>query len=68
MQTAYSFLKEHPQVISEKVGMFGISLGSTVTIFLMAESTVVKASNSSHNSMVLCEILYKCNHILYDLF
>lgn len=57
MQTAFSFLREHPQVISDKVGMFGISLGTTVTIFLMAESTVVKASNSPHDAVVLCGIL-----------
>lgn len=48
-QTAFSFLKDHPQVISDKVGMFGLSVGSVVTIFLMAESAVVKASNSAHN-------------------
>lgn len=48
-QTAFSFLKDHPQVISDKVGMFGFSSGSVVTIFLMAESAVVKASNSAHN-------------------
>lgn len=58
LQTAYSFLKEHPRVISDKVGMLGISLGALVTIFLMAESAVVKASNHSHKykSMVLCWI------------
>lgn len=48
-QTAFSFLKGHPQVISDKVGMFGFSSGSVVTIFLMAESAVVKVSNSAHN-------------------
>ncbi|XP_075886496.1 acyl-coenzyme A thioesterase 1-like [Nelusetta ayraudi] len=53
-ETAFSFLKDHPQVISDKVGMFGFSSGSVVTIFLMAESAVVKASNMSCSIRIIC--------------
>lgn len=42
-QTAFNILKEHPRVISDRVGLFGLSLGSIVSFLLAAESTVVKA-------------------------
>ncbi|XP_045916042.1 peroxisomal succinyl-coenzyme A thioesterase-like [Micropterus dolomieu] len=41
-ETGFGFLKDHPQVIPDKVGIFGLSLGSTVTMYLAAESTVIK--------------------------
>lgn len=43
-QTAFNILKDHPQVNPDKIGLFGLSLGSIVAIYLTAESTVVKAS------------------------
>lgn len=42
-QTAFNIIKEHPQVISDRVGLFGLSLGSIVSFSLAAESVVVKA-------------------------
>ncbi|KAM9334895.1 peroxisomal succinyl-coenzyme A thioesterase-like [Symphorus nematophorus] len=41
-ETAFNILKDHPQVIPDKVGIFGLSLGSLVAVCLAAESTVVK--------------------------
>ncbi|XP_044041242.1 peroxisomal succinyl-coenzyme A thioesterase-like isoform X2 [Siniperca chuatsi] len=41
-ETAFSIVKDHPQVIPDKVGIFGLSLGSIVTIYLAAESTIIK--------------------------
>ncbi|XP_038595246.1 peroxisomal succinyl-coenzyme A thioesterase-like [Micropterus salmoides] len=41
-ETAFCILKDHPQVIPEKIGLLGLSLGSTVTMYLAAESTVIK--------------------------
>lgn len=44
-QTAYNILKTHPEVNPDKIGLFGLSLGSIVSIQVAAESTVIKASN-----------------------
>uniref|UniRef100_UPI0037E82A61 peroxisomal succinyl-coenzyme A thioesterase-like n=1 Tax=Semicossyphus pulcher TaxID=241346 RepID=UPI0037E82A61 len=41
-ETAFNILKDHPQVIPDKVGIFGLSLGSIVSIYLTAESTIIK--------------------------
>ncbi|XP_030295411.1 peroxisomal succinyl-coenzyme A thioesterase-like isoform X1 [Sparus aurata] len=41
-ETAFNIIKEHPQVIPDRVGMFGLSLGSLVTMHVAAESTIVK--------------------------
>ncbi|XP_070785453.1 peroxisomal succinyl-coenzyme A thioesterase-like [Enoplosus armatus] len=41
-EAAFNTVKDHPQVIPDKVGIFGLSLGSTVTFCLAAESNVVK--------------------------
>ncbi|XP_045928626.1 bile acid-CoA:amino acid N-acyltransferase-like [Micropterus dolomieu] len=41
-ETGFGILKDHPQVIPDKVGIFGLSLGSIVTMYLAAESTVIK--------------------------
>ncbi|XP_070848319.1 peroxisomal succinyl-coenzyme A thioesterase-like isoform X1 [Chaetodon trifascialis] len=42
IEAAFSILKDHPQVIPERVGIFGLSLGSILTIFFTAESAVIK--------------------------
>lgn len=42
-QTAFNIIKEHPRVIPDRIGLFGLSLGSIVSFSLAAESTVVKA-------------------------
>lgn len=44
-QTAFNIIQEHPQVIPDRVGIFGLSLGSLVTMHIAAESSVVKASD-----------------------
>lgn len=41
-EKAFNIVKDHPQVIPDKVGIFGLSLGSIVTILLAAESSVIK--------------------------
>ncbi|KAM7378514.1 hypothetical protein PAMA_013424 [Pampus argenteus] len=41
-EAAFNIVKDHPLVIRDKVGMFGLSLGSIVTMYLAAESTVIK--------------------------
>nr|XP_033470136.1 peroxisomal succinyl-coenzyme A thioesterase-like [Epinephelus lanceolatus] len=41
-ETALAIIRDHPQVMSDRVGIFGLSLGSTVTIYLAAESRVFK--------------------------
>ncbi|KAM9328191.1 peroxisomal succinyl-coenzyme A thioesterase-like isoform 2-T2 [Pholidichthys leucotaenia] len=41
-ETAFSIVKEHPQVMADRVGIFGLSLGSVVAFLLAAESTIVK--------------------------
>lgn len=43
-QTAFSFLQEHPQVVPDRVGLFGLSLGCIITLYLAAESSVVKVT------------------------
>lgn len=42
-QTAFNIIKGHPRVIPDRIGLFGLSLGSIVTFSLAAGSTVVKA-------------------------
>ncbi|KAI3366612.1 hypothetical protein L3Q82_009292, partial [Scortum barcoo] len=41
--TAFNIIQDHPQVIRDRVGVFGLSLGSILTINLAARSTIVKA-------------------------
>ncbi|XP_054480381.1 peroxisomal succinyl-coenzyme A thioesterase-like isoform X1 [Anoplopoma fimbria] len=41
-ETAFNIVSEHPQVIPDRVGIFGLSLGSIVTINLTAESSVIE--------------------------
>ncbi|XP_041819702.1 bile acid-CoA:amino acid N-acyltransferase-like [Chelmon rostratus] len=41
-ETAFNILRDHPQVIPDRIGIFGLSLGSILTIFFAAESTVIK--------------------------
>lgn len=52
-QTAFNILKDHPQVNPDKIGLFGLCLGSIATINLAAESTIVKASDK-------CTISWSC--------
>uniref|UniRef100_A0A3B5A864 BAAT/Acyl-CoA thioester hydrolase C-terminal domain-containing protein n=1 Tax=Stegastes partitus TaxID=144197 RepID=A0A3B5A864_9TELE len=41
-ETAFNIIKDHPQVIEDRVGVFGISLGSLLALYLATKSTVVK--------------------------
>ncbi|XP_068442627.1 peroxisomal succinyl-coenzyme A thioesterase-like isoform X3 [Clinocottus analis] len=41
-ETAFNIVSEHPQVIPDRVGIFGLSLGAIVTQYLASESSVIK--------------------------
>ncbi|XP_033846215.1 peroxisomal succinyl-coenzyme A thioesterase-like [Periophthalmus magnuspinnatus] len=41
-ETAFNIVKDHPRVIPNKVGIFGLSFGATVAFYLASESNVVK--------------------------
>ncbi|KAI3366606.1 hypothetical protein L3Q82_009293, partial [Scortum barcoo] len=42
-ETAFNMIKDHPRVSPDRVGIFGLSLGSIVSMYLLAYSTVIKA-------------------------
>ncbi|XP_060886411.1 bile acid-CoA:amino acid N-acyltransferase-like [Labrus mixtus] len=41
-ETGFNIIKDHPQVIPDKVGILGLSLGVVLTLTLAAESTNIK--------------------------
>ncbi|XP_047194600.1 peroxisomal succinyl-coenzyme A thioesterase isoform X1 [Hippoglossus stenolepis] len=41
-EKAFNIVRDHPQVMPDRVGLFGLSLGSSVTMLLAAESQVVQ--------------------------
>ncbi|XP_056281193.1 peroxisomal succinyl-coenzyme A thioesterase-like isoform X2 [Pseudoliparis swirei] len=41
-ETAFNIVSGHPQVIPDRVGIFGLSLGSLMAIYLAAESSVIE--------------------------
>ncbi|XP_061839565.1 peroxisomal succinyl-coenzyme A thioesterase-like [Nerophis lumbriciformis] len=41
-EKAFEMVRQHPAVIPDKVGILGLSLGTTVAMYLASESTVVK--------------------------
>nr|XP_020512032.1 bile acid-CoA:amino acid N-acyltransferase-like [Labrus bergylta] len=41
-ETAFNIIKDHPQVIPDKVGILGLSLGTILAFYLAAESTKIK--------------------------
>nr|XP_020512027.1 acyl-coenzyme A thioesterase 4-like [Labrus bergylta]XP_020512028.1 acyl-coenzyme A thioesterase 4-like [Labrus bergylta]XP_029137583.1 acyl-coenzyme A thioesterase 4-like [Labrus bergylta]XP_029137584.1 acyl-coenzyme A thioesterase 4-like [Labrus bergylta] len=41
-ETAFNIIKDHPQVIPDKVGILGLSLGTMLAFNLVAESTKIK--------------------------
>lgn len=51
-------------MISDKIGLLSLSLGSIITIFLLAESAVVKASNKCTKPPKYSCIL--CSHARVD--
>ncbi|XP_030576504.1 acyl-coenzyme A thioesterase 1-like isoform X2 [Archocentrus centrarchus] len=52
-ETAFNIIKDHPQVIPDRVGILGLSLGSLVALSLVAYSTVIKPR---------CVVCISCNH------
>eukprot|EP00064_Thunnus_orientalis_P019214 superscaffoldBa00004707_g19329 len=49
-EAAFNIVKDHPQVIPDRVGIFGISLGATFTMYLAAESTIIKVAQMMHTA------------------
>jgi len=43
-QTAFEIIQDHPQVISDRVGILGLSFGTMVTLMVATSSKVVKVS------------------------
>uniref|UniRef100_A0A8C9XEE5 Acyl-CoA thioesterase 16 n=1 Tax=Sander lucioperca TaxID=283035 RepID=A0A8C9XEE5_SANLU len=43
-ETAFNIVKDHPQVMPDKVGIFGLSLGASLTLLLAVESSIIKPS------------------------
>ncbi|KAK2859102.1 hypothetical protein Q5P01_003722 [Channa striata] len=41
-EAAFNIVKHHPQVMPDRVGLFGLSLGSIMTINLTAQSSAIK--------------------------
>ncbi|XP_068611219.1 peroxisomal succinyl-coenzyme A thioesterase-like [Brachionichthys hirsutus] len=41
-ETAFNILKDHPQVIPDRIGILGFCLGSNVAMYLVTESNVIK--------------------------
>ncbi|XP_056223405.1 peroxisomal succinyl-coenzyme A thioesterase-like isoform X2 [Seriola aureovittata] len=41
-ETAFNILRDHPQVMPDRVGLFGLSLGSLVSLYLATASTAIK--------------------------
>ncbi|XP_053718293.1 peroxisomal succinyl-coenzyme A thioesterase-like [Synchiropus splendidus] len=41
-ESVFNMIKTHPQVIPDKVGLFGLSLGAIITLYLAMESKVVR--------------------------
>nr|XP_019964844.1 PREDICTED: bile acid-CoA:amino acid N-acyltransferase-like [Paralichthys olivaceus]XP_019964845.1 PREDICTED: bile acid-CoA:amino acid N-acyltransferase-like [Paralichthys olivaceus] len=41
-EKGFNIVKDHPKVMPDRVGLFGLSLGSSVTMYLAAESKVVE--------------------------
>lgn len=49
-QTAFNIVRLHPLVSPDRVGFFGLCLGSIMTNYLAAESTAIKASATRKTS------------------
>ncbi|XP_051805779.1 acyl-coenzyme A thioesterase 1-like [Acanthochromis polyacanthus] len=41
-ETAFNFIKDHPQVVADRIGVVGLCIGSLLALYLAADSTVVK--------------------------
>uniref|UniRef100_A0A665UG70 Acyl-CoA thioesterase 15 n=1 Tax=Echeneis naucrates TaxID=173247 RepID=A0A665UG70_ECHNA len=52
-EAAFNIIKFHPQVMPDRVGLFGLSMGSLISMYLAAESAAVKPR---------CCVCISCNH------
>uniref|UniRef100_A0A3Q3WJC7 Uncharacterized protein n=1 Tax=Mola mola TaxID=94237 RepID=A0A3Q3WJC7_MOLML len=57
---AFNILKEHPQVIPDKIGLFGLSLGSILAINLATESPIPACCVSCSVNNINTSIIVKC--------
>uniref|UniRef100_A0A3P8TS62 Acyl-CoA thioesterase 17 n=1 Tax=Amphiprion percula TaxID=161767 RepID=A0A3P8TS62_AMPPE len=53
VETAFNFIKDHPQVIADRVGVVGLCLGSLPALYLAADSTVVKVVKQITSPLLL---------------
>ena len=44
LQRAYKVLEQHPQVLSSRIGMLGLSMGASMTLKMAVYSQVIKVS------------------------
>uniref|UniRef100_A0A8C5HQJ7 Acyl-coenzyme A thioesterase 4-like n=1 Tax=Gouania willdenowi TaxID=441366 RepID=A0A8C5HQJ7_GOUWI len=65
-ETAFNIIKDHPQVNPDRVGIFGLSLGSAVTLNLATESAiprcVVCVSSNNIFSRDMCPVKHDENN------
>ncbi|XP_034019148.1 bile acid-CoA:amino acid N-acyltransferase-like isoform X2 [Thalassophryne amazonica] len=55
-ESAFNVIKDHPKVIQDRVGIFGLSLGAVVTLNLAALSTVINVGR------IKCPVLLVNGH------
>ncbi|XP_033823798.1 acyl-coenzyme A thioesterase 5-like [Periophthalmus magnuspinnatus] len=53
-ETAYKFLEQHPQIVGSRIAMWGLSLGTAMTLKMAAYSKVMK---------LRCAVCYSGSHI-----
>ncbi|KAJ0069186.1 hypothetical protein NL108_003104 [Boleophthalmus pectinirostris] len=53
-ETAYKFLEQHPQIVGGRIAMFGLSLGTAMTLKMAAYSKVMK---------LRCAVCFSGSHI-----
>ncbi|KAK1168960.1 peroxisomal succinyl-coenzyme A thioesterase-like [Acipenser oxyrinchus oxyrinchus] len=56
-QTAFNIMKNHPMVASERVGLFGLSFGTSVALAMAGNSTTISVS-ILHTSV--CSFCFVC--------
>ncbi|XP_023147545.2 peroxisomal succinyl-coenzyme A thioesterase-like isoform X1 [Amphiprion ocellaris] len=65
VETAFNFIKDHPQVIADRVGVVGLCLGSLPALYLAADSTVVKPRCTV---CISCFAIYPSDRVLSGSF
>uniref|UniRef100_A0A3B4ZYV1 Acyl-CoA thioesterase 16 n=1 Tax=Stegastes partitus TaxID=144197 RepID=A0A3B4ZYV1_9TELE len=66
-ETAFNIIKDHPQVIEDRVGVFGLCLGSLVALNLAADSTVVKVVKQNTFKLLVLQSLKVNSLFNFDL-